>query len=213
MENVKKQIVEKSGKSIDDALELALIALDANKDEVEFEIIDEPSKALLGIFGGKEARIRAWKKLNIADVAEQFLKDLFDKMSIKANFEIKIDKNQLFINIYGGDMALIIGRRGQTLDSLQYILSLVVNKVSDEYIRVILDTENYREKRKETLEKLAIRLARKSLKIKKEIVLEPMNPYERRIIHSTLQNFSGIRTRSEGDEPFRKVVIQLARNY
>ncbi len=209
MDNLKKNVVEKSGKTVEEAVELAIIALDIEKDDIDFEIIEEPSKGFLGI-GGREAVIRAWKKKDVVEIADEFLNSVLDKIGIKAEIDFKLDNNQLFIDVYGSDMALLIGRRGQTLDSLQYLVSLVVNKGSNEYIRVVLDTENYREKRKQTLEKLAIRLAKKTLKIRKEIVLEPMNPYERRIIHSTLQNFSGIKTRSEGDEPFRKVVIQLA---
>ncbi len=208
MDSLNKKFVEKSGKTVEEAVELAVIALDIDKEDIDFEIIEEPSKGFLGI-GGREALIRAWKKRDVVEIADEFLNSILKHMDINAEIDFKLDGNKLYIDMYGKDMALLIGRRGQTLDSLQYLVSLIINKSSNEYIRVVMDTENYREKRKETLEKLAIRLARKALKIRKEIVLEPMNPYERRIIHSTLQNFSGISTRSEGDEPFRKVVIVL----
>jgi len=130
-------------------------------------------------------------------------------MGIEASLSIKLKQNSLFIDMSGKEMALLIGRRGQTLDSLQYLVSLVVNKEREEYLRVILDTENYRQKRKDTLEKLAFKLANRAKKIRKDITLEPMNPYERRIIHSALQNNKFVSTRSEGDEPYRKVVIFL----
>ncbi len=208
MNSLNKKVVEKSGKTIEEALELAIIALDIDKDNIEFEIVEEPSKGFLGI-GGREAVIRAWKKKDIIEIADEFINSILDNISIKAEIDYKMEGNKLYIDLYGKDMALLIGRRGQTLDSLQYLISLVINKASNEYVKVILDTENYREKRKQTLENLAIRLARKALKIRKEIVLEPMNPYERRIIHSTLQNYSGVSTRSEGEEPYRKVVIEL----
>jgi len=130
-------------------------------------------------------------------------------MGIDAEIEIKMQKDSLYINIVGNDMAILIGRRGQTLDSLQYLVSLVVNKKREEYLRVVLDTEDYRRKRKETLERLANKLAYKAKKMRKDIVLEPMNPYERRIIHSSLQNNPYVSTRSEGEEPYRKVIIFL----
>ena len=132
-------------------------------------------------------------------------------MDIDAKIDAKINNTTLNVNLEGQNMAVLIGRRGQTLDSLQYLVSLVVNKDRDDYIRVVLDTENYRQKRKETLEKLAHKLARKAKKMRKDIILEPMNPYERRIIHSTLQNNKFVSTKSEGDEPYRKVIIFLNR--
>lgn len=212
MENFDYKTVEKTGKTVEEAVELALIALDVDKEHMEYEVLEEPSKALFGIFGGNEAKIRAWKVKEPDQMAEEFLKAIFETMGIDANINISHENGQLLIDLNGKEMALLIGRRGQTLDAIQYLISLVVNKGKNEYTRVVLDTENYREKRKQTLENLAQRLARKAVKIRKEIVLEPMNPYERRIIHSTLQEYPGVSTRSEGEEPFRKVIIQLERN-
>ncbi|MGX8796508.1 RNA-binding cell elongation regulator Jag/EloR [Fusibacter sp. JL298sf-3] len=200
------KFVEKSGRSIEEALRLALIDLEADRDNVEYEVIEEGSKGFLG-FGAKDYVIRVSKKNSVLDDAENFITSIFREMNIKATLEMALEEEVLKINMIGEDMAILIGKRGQTLDSLQYLISLVVNKNQDQYIRVVLDTENYRFKRKQTLESLAEKLANKVKKTRKNVVLEPMNPYERRIIHSALQNNSSVSTKSEGDEPYRKVVI------
>ncbi len=200
------KFVEKTGKSVEEALRLALIDLEVTREEVVYEIIEEGAKGFLG-FGAKEFKIKVSKKNSVTDVARNFLESVLKEMNIIANLDIKQENETLSINMNGEDMAILIGKRGQTLDSLQYLISLVVNKGRDEYVRVVLDTENYRMKRKETLENLADKLAYKVKKTRKNVVLEPMNPYERRIIHSTLQNNPNVSTKSEGDEPYRKVVI------
>ncbi len=200
------KFVEKSGKSIEEALRLALIDLDATRDEVEIDVIEEGTKGFLG-FGSKDFVIKVSKKSSVMDVAQNFLTNIFREMNISATLEMSLEEETLHINMIGEDMAILIGKRGQTLDSLQYLISLVVNKDQEKYIRVTLDTENYRFKRKQTLETLADKLAHKVKKTRKNVVLEPMNPYERRIIHSALQNNPSVSTKSEGDEPYRKVVI------
>ena len=141
--------------------------------------------------------------------ARVFLTNVFRAMNINAEVEVSFDEAEetISINILGEDMGVLIGKRGQTLDSLQYLTSLVVNKNTEGYLKVKLDTENYRERRKETLENLAKNIASKVKRTHKPVLLEPMNPYERRIIHSTLQNDRYVETHSEGDEPFRKVVV------
>lgn len=202
--------VEKTGRTVDEALELALIQLDTARENVEVEVLEEDSKGFLGLFGNKDARIRVTIKVTVDSIAEDFLKDVFENMGVKdTTIQTSLENDVLNINVEGENMAILIGRRGQTLDSLQYLTSLVVNKDREDYIRVILDTENYRKKRKETLERLANKLAYKAKKMRKDIVLEPMNPYERRIIHSALQGNPHVSTRSEGDEPYRKVIIFL----
>lgn len=200
------KFVEKSGKSVEEALRLALIDLEASRDEVEYEVIEKGSKGFLGI-GSKDCLIKVTKKHNILDVAESFLTSILKEMNIQATLEMAIVDDSLRINMIGEEMAILIGKRGQTLDSLQYLISLVVNKEEGKYYRVVLDTENYREKRTQTLENLADKLAHKVKKTRKNVVLEPMNPYERRIIHSSLQGHPNVSTKSEGDEPYRKVVI------
>lgn len=145
---------------------------------------------------------------NAAEIAKQFLEDIFEKMKINVEVDCKInEKNNLLVELKGEDIGIIIGKRGQTLDSLQYLVNLVINKGEFSYMSVSIDTEDYRERRKKALENLAINLAKKVKSTNKSVVLEPMNPYERRIIHSRLQNDKFVKTYSEGDEPFRYVVI------
>ena len=139
---------------------------------------------------------------------KEFLNKVFDAMGLEVNIDVKTEDNEMNIELSGDEMGVLIGKRGQTLDSLQYLTSLVVNKGNKEYIRVKVDTENYRERRKETLENLAKNLAYRVKRTKRPVTLEPMNPYERRIIHSALQNDKYVTTQSEGEEPFRKVVIK-----
>ena len=140
---------------------------------------------------------------------KDFLREVFISMGLIVKIDTKLKDKQLSITISGDDMGIIIGKRGQTLDSLQYLVNLVVNKGNAPYVSITLDTENYRERRKETLESLAFNLAKKVKHTGKNIVLEPMNPYERRIIHSALQNDRYVTTYSEGEEPYRNVVIAL----
>ena len=140
---------------------------------------------------------------------KQFLEDVFKAMDMKVDIDVKQEGNEISIELSGDDMGVLIGKRGQTLDSLQYLTSLVVNKGTSEYIRVKVDTEDYRKRRKDTLENLAKNLAYKVKRTKRPVTLEPMNPYERRVIHSALQNDKYVSTHSEGEEPYRKVVITL----
>lgn len=199
--------IEVVASTVEEAIEQALVQLDANELQVDIEVLEESKKALFGLFGGKEAKVRVTKKMNTEEIARDFLLNLLNKMGVQAKLNVKLKQSNLYIDMSGAEMAILIGRRGQTLDSLQYLVSLVVNKDREEYIRVILDTENYRQKRKDTLERLAFKLAKRAKKINKDITLEPMNPYERRIIHSALQNNKFVTTKSEGEEPYRKVVI------
>ncbi|MFR3730461.1 RNA-binding cell elongation regulator Jag/EloR [Lacrimispora sp.] len=204
-----------SAKNVDEAITKALIELETTSDKLEYEIVDKGSNGILGFIGQKPAVIRAKKKDTLKDKASDFLSEVFDAMDLNVHLEISFDERdrELSIVMSGDDMGILIGKRGQTLDSLQYLVSLVVNKESEDYIRVKLDTENYRERRKETLETLSKNIAYKVKRTKRSVSLEPMNPYERRIIHSALQNDKFVITRSEGDEPFRHVVISLKREY
>lgn len=201
-------ILEKSGKTVNEAISLALEELNVGREDVEVEIIEEGNKGIFGI-GSRAAKIRVILKETYADKAKEFLLDVFDKMGISAEIDVSEQEDAITLNIKAEDSGIIIGRRGETLDALQYLTSLVVNKNSEVYKRVTLDIENYREKREETLLKLADRLAQRVIKNKKSITLEPMNPYERRIIHAALQSYRGVKTYSIGDEPNRKVVIAL----
>ena len=201
---------EFTGKTVDEALTEALLSFQTTSENMEYEVIEKESKGLLGMFS-KPAKIRAKLKFSIDGVAKNFLNKVFKAMGIEATAEVVYDKDgdNVDINIVGDDMGVLIGKRGQTLDSLQYLTSLVINKNNEGYLKVKLDTENYRERRKETLENLAKNIASKVKRTHKPVSLEPMNPYERRIIHSALQNDKYVETHSEGEEPFRKVVISL----
>ena len=201
--------IQKTGKTVDEAVALALGELGITKDEAEIEVIEEGSRGFLGMFGAKDAVVKVKKKFDPERTAKNFLKEMFIAMGLIVNVETKLKDRQLEIKISGDDMGIIIGKRGQTLDAGQYLVNLVVNKGTAPYISVTLDTENYRERRKETLETLAFNLAKKVKHTGKNVVLEPMNPYERRIIHSALQNDRYVTTYSEGDEPYRNVVITL----
>ncbi|WMI81143.1 RNA-binding cell elongation regulator Jag/EloR [Anaerotignum sp. MB30-C6] len=201
--------IKKSGKSVEEAVAAALAELGASKEEVSITVIDEGSKGFLGVFGGKDAVVLVKKNFNPERAAENFLREVFLSMSLIVKIDIQLKDKHLLINLAGEDMGILIGKRGQTLDALQYLVNLVVNKNSSSYVSVMLDTENYRQRRKETLETLAFNLAKKVKHTKKNVVLEPMNPYERRIIHSALQNDRFVTTYSEGEEPYRNVVITL----
>ena len=201
--------IRKSGKTIDEAVAAALAELQAEKDEVTITVIEEGSKGFLGMFGGKDAVVLVKKNFNPEKAAENFLREVFLSMGLIIKIETKMQDKHLLVDLTGDDMGILIGKRGQTLDALQYLVNLVVNKNSASYISVMLDTENYRQRRKETLETLAFNLAKKVKHTRKNVVLEPMNPYERRIIHSTFQNVRYVTTFSEGKEPFRNVVIAL----
>ena len=201
--------ITKSGKTVDDALHEALKELHASRDEVEVTVIDEGARGFLGMFGAKDAVIQVVKKFNPEKIAVTFLQEMFQAMGMNVSIETKLKEKQLAIELSGDEMGVLIGKRGQTLDSIQYLVSLVVNKGNSPYVSILLDTENYRQRRKETLESLAYNLAKKVKQTKRNVVLEPMNPYERRIIHSSLQNDRYVTTYSEGEEPYRNVVITL----
>ena len=206
--------IEISDKTIEDAITKASIELGTTSDKLEYEVIEKGSTGVLG-FGRKPAVIRARKKNVVKDTVMEFLNNVFRTMEMQVEIVMEYDETSgnMDIELKGENMGLLIGKRGQTLDSLQYLISLVANRESEERIHVKLDTENYRRRRRETLENLARNISFKVRKTKKPVFLEPMNPYERRVIHSALQNDRYVETHSEGDEPYRKVVVTLRRNY
>ena len=206
------EYIEITAKTVADAITNACQKLEVISDKLDYIVVDEGSSGFLGI-GSKPAIIKAKIKSSVVDHAREFLNDVFEAMDLVVVIDIKYDEENKNMNVdlSGDEMGILIGKRGQTLDSLQYLLSLVVNKESEDYIRVKVDTEDYRRRRKETLENLAKNIAYKVKRTKRPVSLEPMNPYERRIIHSALQNDKYVTTHSEGDEPFRKVVVTLKR--
>ena len=209
------EFVEVSAKTVSDAITEACQKFSVTSDKLEYEVVQEGSSGFLGI-NAKPAIIKAKVKEEEKTIdvkAKDFLSDIFKSMNLAVVIDAKYDdiENTLDIDLSGDEMGVLIGKRGQTLDSLQYLVSLVVNKDVDDYIRVKIDTENYRQRRKETLENLAKNISYKVKRTRRPVSLEPMNPYERRIIHSALQNDKYISTHSEGDEPFRKVVVTYKR--
>jgi len=202
--------IETIGKTAEEAIQNALKELNVTEDKVAIEVLEEGSKGFLNIIGVKPAKVKVTLKRDHIGDAKKFLRDVLNAMNIEAEIHIKEENNEININLIGPNMGVLIGYRGETLDSLQYLVSLVVNKNHDEtYKRVILDTVNYRHNRQETLKKLAFKMSEKARINGKTLKLEPMNPYERRVIHSTLQNNAYVTTHSEGEEPYRRVVIEL----
>ena len=208
------EVREFKAKTVDEAITAATLELGISSDQLEYKVIDEGSKGFLGIFNTKPAVISVTVKKSLLERTQAFCEELFDAMKVETtvNIDFKEEDNVMNIDLSGSDMGILIGKRGQTLDALQYLISLYVNRESDAYIRVKLDTENYRERRKVTLEKLAKKIAYTVKRTKKPVALESMNPYERRVIHSALQNDRYVCTKSEGEEPYRKVVIMLKRD-
>lgn len=205
---------EFSAKTADEALTNALIQMETTSDQIEYEVVEEEKSGILGLFS-KPARIRVRKKEDVVDVVRNFLEKTFDAMNLIVDITLDYDDIEGIINIElkGEEMGMLIGKRGQTLDSLQYLTSLVANKKTVRYVKIKIDTENYRQRRKETIENLARNVASKVKKTGRTAFLEPMNPYERRIIHAALQGDKYVDTHSEGDEPHRKVVVTLNREY
>ena len=204
------EFIEISAKNVDDAITQATVQLGITSDQLEYEVLDKGSTGFLGIVS-KNAVIKARKKFSIDENVVEFLSSIFDAMKMEVEILVAVNEEEHIIEVElkGDDMGILIGKRGQTLDSLQYLTNLAINKHSDEYYKVKIDTEDYRKRRKETLENLAKNIAYKVKRTKRPVSLEPMNPFERRIIHSALQNDRYVTTHSEGDEPYRHVVVTL----
>lgn len=185
--------------------------------EVNFEVIQRAEKKKFGLFGGSPAKVKAWLNASPADNAEEFLKNVLNAMNL-TNLTVNVEKDEKSINfdIEGEDVGYVIGRRGETLDALQYLTSLVANHAESDYLKVTVNTGNYREKREKTLEILGRKIAFKVAKTGRKVALEPMNPYERRIIHTAVQKVNGVISESEGEKANRHVVIlpdPKSRNY
>ena len=204
------EFIEVSAKTVDEALTEASIRLGVPSSELEYEVIEKGSAGFLGI-GSKNAVIKACKKFSAEESVKDFLKSVFHAMDLAVEIIVKVNEEDKLIEVdlKGDDMGILIGKRGQTLDSLQYLTNLAVNKHSENYYKVKVDTEDYRKRRKDTLENLAKNIAYKVKRTKRAVALEPMNPFERRVIHSTLQNDRFVTTHSEGEEPYRHVVVTL----
>lgn len=202
--------VEVVARTVDEAVEEALQRLNAKMEEVEITVLEEGIKGLFGIIGSKQARVRVERKPNHEfkrKAALQFLEELLYRMDVQATVAGSSDEESVDLQISGSDLGILIGRRGQTLDSLQYLTTLAVNRRGGDWIRIRLDIGDYRAKRAETLRSLAQRLASKAEATGRRVALDPMTPAERRIVHQELQDFPGVQTQSEGEDPNRRVVI------
>ncbi|WP_168123261.1 RNA-binding cell elongation regulator Jag/EloR [Paenibacillus sp. HB172176] len=204
-----KKIVA-SGKTIDDAVRNGLTQWQVTKDRVKIDVLEQPSKGLFGLLGVKAAKVELELIPDAIEEAEQFLLEVARTMGLQVSIDRKQTKEGTLLSVSGSsDLGMLIGRRGGTLDALQYLINIVANRYSDSHLRIVLDAEDFRERRRKTLSELSDRLAGRVIRTRKEVVLEPMTPLERKVIHSQLQNHPKVRTFSKGDEPNRRVVIAL----
>ena len=196
-----------TGRTVEEAVQSGLQQLNVSRDRVNITVLEQPAKGLFGLIGSKEAKVVITVIPDPVEQAISFLQEVTAAMELKADITKVEEEGSVILNVYGSDMGLLIGRRGQTLDALQYLINIVANRRSENYVRIILDAEEFRKRRRKTLEELSLRLANRVARVKREIVLEPMTPQERRIIHSCLQNHPKVKTYSKGEEPNRRVVI------
>lgn len=202
--------VTASGQTVDEAVQTALEQLETTKDQIDVEVIDEGKKGLLGVFGSKRAVVKAVKLIDPIEEAEHFIGRVTEKMDVPVKIDTSVDENHITFTLNGDKIALLIGKRGQTLNALQYLVQLVMNKSGSEFYSVMLDAEGYRSRRKETLESLALKMADKAQHIQDKVALEPMPAFERKIIHTALQEENTVQTYSAGNDPHRHIVIKPA---
>lgn len=214
-----------SGKTIEDAVRNGLTELQVTADRVNVSVLEQPSRGLFGLIGVRAARVELTllpepepvelpesrqETIDPIAEAERFVTEVAGTMGLTITIDRHNSRDGLVLSLSGsGDLGMLIGRRGQTLDALQYLVNIVANRYADSHLRIVLDAEDFRERRRKTLEDLSDRLAGQVIRSRKEVVLEPMSPHERKIIHSQLQNHAKIKTFSKGDEPNRRVVITL----
>ncbi|WP_019536871.1 RNA-binding cell elongation regulator Jag/EloR [Paenibacillus ginsengihumi] len=198
-----------TGKTIDEAVRKGLLELGVGEERVKINVLEQPSKGLFGLIGAKDAKVELELIPDAMEEAILFLEDVVRAMNLEIRIERKSTREAEELHLHGPELGMLIGRRGQTLDALQYLTNIVANRYSDKHVRIVLDAEQFRERRRKTLEALADRLAERVVRTRKEVVLEPMSPQERKIIHTQLQHHAKVRTFSRGDEPNRRVVIVL----
>nr|WP_295972435.1 RNA-binding cell elongation regulator Jag/EloR [uncultured Bacillus sp.] len=199
--------VTSTGQTVEEAVQSALAQLQTTEDRTDISVIDEGKKGIFGIFGSRPAVVKVTVKIDPIEEAKRFLMDVSEKMGVNATIETERNGKQVKFKLSGVKIALLIGKRGQTLNSLQYLTQLVINRYSEQYLNVLLDAEDYRERRNETLVHLAERLAQKAVKTGREVALEPMPAYERKVIHAALVDNKRIKTYSSGEDPYRHIVI------
>lgn len=199
--------VTATGQTVAEAVESALAQLNTTKDRTEISVIDEGKKGIFGIFGSRPAVVKVTVKIDPIEEAKKFIIGVSKEMGVSVEIESRREGKQVHLILTGEKIALLIGKRGQTLNSLQYLTQLVINRYSDQYLTVMIDAEDYRKRRNETLIQLAERLAQKAVKTGKNVALEPMPSYERKVIHTALVENRKIKTYSDGTEPYRHIVI------
>ncbi|WJH36223.1 protein jag [Paenibacillus sp. CC-CFT747] len=204
---MKKIVV--TAKTIEEAVKRGLAQWNTTEDRVKVEVLEQPSKGLFGLIGTREAKVELEKIPDAEETALEFLQEVIGAIPLDVQVDKQVTKDEILYNLTGPELGILIGRRGQTLDSLQYLVNIVANRYSSRPVKIVLDAENFRDRRRKTLEDLSLRLASRVIKTKKEVILEPMPPQERKIIHAQLQNHSTVKTYSKGDEPNRRVVIAL----
>ncbi|MBP1971052.1 spoIIIJ-associated protein [Virgibacillus natechei] len=197
-----------SGQTVEEAVQSALEQLDTTRDQVDIEVIDEGKRGLFGIFGSKRAYVTVTISKNPIQETEDFIKEVTRNMNVDVTITTTVDNNHVTFELQGDNIAILIGKRGQTLNALQYLVNLALNKDSKQFYGATLDAEGYRERRQETLKSLATKMADKAIHLNKKVALEPMPAFERKIIHSALQRRNEISTYSDGDEPHRHIVIK-----
>ena len=201
-------MIEKTGKTVEEAIEAALAELGLERDQVDYRVLEAPSKPLFGLLGGREAKVEVTiKKVEPIERAKLFIEKVTKAMHLLVSISVISNEDAVTLNLKGDDLGILIGKHGQTLDALQYLTNLAANREGRERIRFIVDVEDYRKRRADTLQQLALRLADRVKRSGDRVVLEPMTPHERKIIHMSLQEDLRIETYSEGEEPFRRVVI------
>jgi spoIIIJ-associated protein len=203
--------VTATGQTVEEAVKSALAQLQISKDRTDIDIIDEGKKGFFGIFGTRPAVVKVTVIIDPIEEAKKFLTHVSEQMGAPAEIEIKREGKHVHLILTGEKIALLIGKRGQTLNSLQYLTQLVLNRFSNQYLTVILDAEDYRKRRNDTLIQLAHRLAQKAVKSGKDVTLEPMPSYERKVIHAALSDNKRVKTLSDGSEPHRFIVISPTR--
>lgn len=207
-----RRSLEVRSKNREEAIKKALIELNVEKEDLEIEEIEQPTKGFLGFLGSKEGLYKFTVIEKECDIAKQFIENMLKNANVNANVNITQENNLIKVDIEGKEAACLIGRRGETLDSIQFLTGLALNKINkDSHMRVLVDIENYRSKREESLIRYANKVAREVAKTKKTKKLDYMNPYERRIVHSALQNDKYVTTYSEGTDPYRRLVIEYKR--
>lgn len=197
-----------SGQTVDEAIQSALEQLNTTRDQVDIDIIDEGKKGFLGLFGSKRAIVKVSITKNPIQQTEEFIKEVTTRMNVTVEVSTTVKGNHIIFEMHGENIALLIGKRGQTLNALQYLVHLALNKDNKHFHSVTLDAEGYRGRRKETLESLALKMADKATRLNKKVALEPMPAFERKIIHSALQDQRKVSTYSDGIEPHRHIVIK-----